>query len=129
MRRGPGSEHRRGRHRGAARRARRRSPGRAGPVLRRVRVRRGLAPQRRPATAPWNLAREFFARHSPQERHRVAVCHSWLLDPVADGSRCGAASSAMFLNSPPVPSRSLGRVKKGVAGTGVRMRSVGRAWR
>ncbi|MFJ4721570.1 acyltransferase domain-containing protein [Streptomyces luteogriseus] len=27
------------------------------------------------------LAREFFARHFPWERHRVAVCHSWLLDP------------------------------------------------
>ncbi|MGW6644119.1 acyltransferase domain-containing protein [Streptomyces iakyrus] len=27
------------------------------------------------------LAREFFARHFPQERYRVAVCHSWLLDP------------------------------------------------
>ncbi|OXS36120.1 acyltransferase domain-containing protein [Streptomyces sp. XY006] len=26
-------------------------------------------------------ARAFFARHFPQERHRVAVCHSWLLDP------------------------------------------------
>ncbi|MEU0894036.1 hypothetical protein [Streptomyces massasporeus] len=78
-------------------------PRRAGPVLRRVR--RGLAPQRRPATAPWNLAREFFARHSPQEPHRVAVCHSWLLDPVAGGPRCGAASWTMCLNSPPVPSR------------------------
>ena len=27
------------------------------------------------------LAREFFARHFPRERNRVAVCHSWLLDP------------------------------------------------
>jgi hypothetical protein len=27
------------------------------------------------------LAREFFARHFPRERYRVAVCHSWLLDP------------------------------------------------
>ncbi|WP_328772376.1 acyltransferase domain-containing protein [Streptomyces sp. NBC_00286] len=27
------------------------------------------------------LAREFFARHYPDERYRVAVCHSWLLDP------------------------------------------------
>ncbi|WP_210587498.1 acyltransferase domain-containing protein [Streptomyces sp. GESEQ-35] len=27
------------------------------------------------------LAREFFARHYPQERWQVAVCHSWLLDP------------------------------------------------
>ncbi|MER6709523.1 acyltransferase domain-containing protein [Streptomyces sp. NPDC000877] len=27
------------------------------------------------------LAREFFARHYPRERCRVAVCHSWLLDP------------------------------------------------
>ncbi|MFJ9353438.1 acyltransferase domain-containing protein [Streptomyces mirabilis] len=27
------------------------------------------------------LAREFFARHYPDERHEVAVCHSWLLDP------------------------------------------------
>ncbi|MFD4566654.1 acyltransferase domain-containing protein [Streptomyces sp. NPDC058467] len=26
------------------------------------------------------LAREFFARHYPDERHDVAVCHSWLLD-------------------------------------------------
>ncbi|MFI1441237.1 acyltransferase domain-containing protein [Streptomyces fructofermentans] len=26
-------------------------------------------------------AREFFARHYPEERHEVAVCHSWLLDP------------------------------------------------
>ncbi|MFG2719477.1 acyltransferase domain-containing protein [Streptomyces sp. NPDC048416] len=25
-------------------------------------------------------ARTFFARHFPEERHRVAVCHSWLLD-------------------------------------------------
>ncbi|KUN87363.1 acyltransferase [Streptomyces bungoensis] len=27
------------------------------------------------------LAREFFARHYPEEDHPVAVCHSWLLDP------------------------------------------------
>ncbi|MET7854408.1 acyltransferase domain-containing protein [Streptomyces avermitilis] len=27
------------------------------------------------------LAREFFARHYPDERYEVAVCHSWLLDP------------------------------------------------
>jgi hypothetical protein len=27
------------------------------------------------------LAREFFARHYPDERYGVAVCHSWLLDP------------------------------------------------
>jgi hypothetical protein len=27
------------------------------------------------------LAREFFARHFPQERFEVATCHSWLLDP------------------------------------------------
>ncbi|MEV6169949.1 acyltransferase domain-containing protein [Streptomyces sp. NPDC051954] len=27
------------------------------------------------------LAREFFARHYPEERWQVAVCHSWLLDP------------------------------------------------
>ncbi|MFI0267407.1 acyltransferase domain-containing protein [Streptomyces luteogriseus] len=27
------------------------------------------------------LAREFFARRFLRERHRVAVCHSWLLDP------------------------------------------------
>ncbi|MGW1156658.1 acyltransferase domain-containing protein [Streptomyces sp. NPDC002513] len=27
------------------------------------------------------LAREFFARHFPDERHEIAVCHSWLLDP------------------------------------------------
>ncbi|MGV9244086.1 acyltransferase domain-containing protein [Streptomyces sp. NPDC003710] len=27
------------------------------------------------------LAREFFARHYPDERHEIAVCHSWLLDP------------------------------------------------
>ncbi|MFD9910584.1 acyltransferase domain-containing protein [Streptomyces sp. NPDC059063] len=27
------------------------------------------------------LAREFFPRHFPAERYRVAVCHSWLLDP------------------------------------------------
>ncbi|MFE9095071.1 acyltransferase domain-containing protein [Streptomyces sp. NPDC007264] len=27
------------------------------------------------------LAREFFARHYPGERHEIAVCHSWLLDP------------------------------------------------
>ncbi|MFE0258062.1 acyltransferase domain-containing protein [Streptomyces sp. NPDC059010] len=26
------------------------------------------------------LAREFFARHFPEERYRVAICHSWLLD-------------------------------------------------
>ncbi|WP_239572427.1 acyltransferase domain-containing protein [Streptomyces sp. G44] len=26
-------------------------------------------------------AREFFARHFPEERYRTAVCHSWLLDP------------------------------------------------
>lgn len=26
-------------------------------------------------------AREFFARHFPDEPSRVAVCHSWLLDP------------------------------------------------
>ncbi|MEV0227068.1 acyltransferase domain-containing protein [Streptomyces sp. NPDC050704] len=28
-----------------------------------------------------DLAREFFARHYPDERYKVAVCHSWLLDP------------------------------------------------
>ncbi|GHJ98226.1 acyltransferase domain-containing protein [Streptomyces sp. NPDC003753] len=27
------------------------------------------------------LARAFFARHYPDERHEIAVCHSWLLDP------------------------------------------------
>ncbi|MGW7609760.1 acyltransferase domain-containing protein [Streptomyces sp. NPDC054766] len=27
------------------------------------------------------LAREFFARHYPDERHEIAVCNSWLLDP------------------------------------------------
>jgi hypothetical protein len=27
------------------------------------------------------LAREFFARHYPDERHEIAVCTSWLLDP------------------------------------------------
>ncbi|MFG3370766.1 acyltransferase domain-containing protein [Streptomyces sp. NPDC090032] len=27
------------------------------------------------------VAREFFARHYPDERYEVAVCHSWLLDP------------------------------------------------
>ncbi|WP_406460902.1 acyltransferase domain-containing protein [Streptomyces sp. NBC_01622] len=27
-----------------------------------------------------DLARPFFARHFPEERHAVAVCHSWLLD-------------------------------------------------
>ncbi|MFF4354158.1 acyltransferase domain-containing protein [Streptomyces sp. NPDC001530] len=27
------------------------------------------------------LAREFFARHYPDEGYEVAVCHSWLLDP------------------------------------------------
>jgi hypothetical protein len=27
------------------------------------------------------LAREFFARHYPEERHAVATCDSWLLDP------------------------------------------------
>ncbi|MFG3285940.1 acyltransferase domain-containing protein [Streptomyces sp. NPDC048111] len=26
-------------------------------------------------------ARAFFARHFPEERYRVAACHSWLLDP------------------------------------------------
>ncbi|MFE9610561.1 acyltransferase domain-containing protein [Streptomyces sp. NPDC006012] len=26
-------------------------------------------------------AREFFARYFAEERHRIAVCHSWLLDP------------------------------------------------
>ncbi|ATL26963.1 hypothetical protein KY5_1945c [Streptomyces formicae] len=28
-----------------------------------------------------DLAREFFARHFPEERYETAVCHSWLLDP------------------------------------------------
>ncbi|MFD4633390.1 acyltransferase domain-containing protein [Streptomyces sp. NPDC058284] len=28
-----------------------------------------------------SLAREFFARHFPDERYETAVCHSWLLDP------------------------------------------------
>lgn len=28
-----------------------------------------------------SLAREFFARHFPEERYETAVCHSWLLDP------------------------------------------------
>jgi hypothetical protein len=27
------------------------------------------------------LARDFFARHYPDERYEIAVCHSWLLDP------------------------------------------------
>lgn len=27
------------------------------------------------------LAREFFARHFPEERYETAMCHSWLLDP------------------------------------------------
>ncbi|AZM57535.1 acyltransferase [Streptomyces sp. WAC 01529] len=27
------------------------------------------------------LAKEFFARHFPEERYETAVCHSWLLDP------------------------------------------------
>ncbi|MGW5731922.1 MULTISPECIES: acyltransferase domain-containing protein [Streptomyces] len=27
------------------------------------------------------LAREFFARHFPEERYETAICHSWLLDP------------------------------------------------
>jgi hypothetical protein len=27
------------------------------------------------------LAREFFARHYPEERHEIAICDSWLLDP------------------------------------------------
>lgn len=27
------------------------------------------------------LARSFFAEHYPDERHEIAVCHSWLLDP------------------------------------------------
>ncbi|MET7943263.1 acyltransferase domain-containing protein [Streptomyces sp. NPDC005302] len=27
------------------------------------------------------LARAFFARHYPDERHEIAYCHSWLLDP------------------------------------------------
>lgn len=27
------------------------------------------------------LARDFFARHHPEERYELAVCHSWLLDP------------------------------------------------
>ncbi|MDT9694578.1 acyltransferase domain-containing protein [Streptomyces sp. P17] len=27
------------------------------------------------------LAREFFARHFPEERYSAAMCHSWLLDP------------------------------------------------
>lgn len=27
------------------------------------------------------LARDFFARHFPEERQETAVCHSWLLDP------------------------------------------------
>lgn len=27
------------------------------------------------------LARAFFAEHYPDERHEIAVCHSWLLDP------------------------------------------------
>ncbi|MFJ6081921.1 acyltransferase domain-containing protein [Streptomyces sp. NPDC092369] len=27
------------------------------------------------------LAREFFARHYPEEKYRAGLCHSWLLDP------------------------------------------------
>ncbi|MET8243584.1 acyltransferase domain-containing protein [Streptomyces sp. NPDC005202] len=27
------------------------------------------------------LARDFFARHFPEERYEAALCHSWLLDP------------------------------------------------
>ncbi|MDQ0777974.1 hypothetical protein QF026_006440 [Streptomyces aurantiacus] len=36
-----------------------------------------------PEACDWSLdlAREFFARHYPDERYEVAVCHSWLLDP------------------------------------------------
>ncbi|MEU6993574.1 acyltransferase domain-containing protein [Streptomyces sp. NPDC046465] len=28
-----------------------------------------------------SMAREFFARHFPEDRYETAVCHSWLLDP------------------------------------------------
>lgn len=31
------------------------------------------------------LAREFFARYFPEEPYRIAVCHSWLLDPQLRG--------------------------------------------
>ncbi len=31
--------------------------------------------------ASFALAREFFARHFPDERYEIGVCHSWLLDP------------------------------------------------
>ncbi|MET7619599.1 acyltransferase domain-containing protein [Streptomyces sp. NPDC005408] len=31
------------------------------------------------------LGREFFARHFPEEPYRIAVCHSWLLDPQLAG--------------------------------------------
>ena len=31
------------------------------------------------------LAREFFARHFPEEPYQVATCHSWLLDPQLAG--------------------------------------------
>ena len=36
-----------------------------------------------PAACDRSLARaqDFFARHFPEERHEIAVCHSWLLDP------------------------------------------------
>ena len=30
--------------------------------------------------ASFRCAREFFARHFPEERYDVATCHSWLLD-------------------------------------------------
>jgi hypothetical protein len=36
---------------------------------------------RRACDASFARAVEFFARHFPEERYGVAVCHSWLLDP------------------------------------------------
>ncbi|MFF2849332.1 acyltransferase domain-containing protein [Streptomyces sp. NPDC058001] len=38
-----------------------------------------LTPTACDASLTW--AREFFPRYFPEERHEVAVCHSWLLDP------------------------------------------------
>ncbi len=35
---------------------------------------------RQACDASFERAKEFFARHFPEERYEIAVCHSWLLD-------------------------------------------------
>lgn len=46
--------------------------------------------------ASLGLAKDFFARHYPEETYRVAVCHSWLLDPQLEGHLPGQSNIVRF---------------------------------